>query len=145
MKLPSGKSVYPSTPIYPDSNFTWGEVTKNCSRPIIDLLIDGKLLITALQIEQNIISTAKAMDLIREKLGNRPIIVNSWYRPSSVNRSVGGSKYSRHQYGDAVDWKSYHFSPSRAAVLLEPLHHAGGYKAYKRFTHTDWRGHKARW
>ncbi len=147
MHLPSGKTVASNTPIYPGSNFTWGEATKNCTRPIRDLVIDGKLIITAIAIEKNIVRAAKNLDKYREKLGNKPIIINSWYRPSNVNLSVGGKKWSRHQYGDAIDWVCSHLSPLQIAAKLESQHNDGGYKCYVRqnFTHTDWRGTRARW
>ena len=145
MKLPSGLVVDRSTPIYQGSNFTWGEATKQCRRHIQDLYIDGKLLITAEDIEQKIVNAAINLDKYRYVLGNRPIIVTSWYRPSHVNHRVGGSKYSRHQYGDAIDWKSNYLSPQQIASLIKADHLDGGYKDYYKFTHTDWRGHKARW
>jgi|SRR5210317_324791 len=145
MKLTNGKVVYPSTPIYSGSNFTWGEATKDCTRPIEDLVIDGRLMISAAQIEDNIVKTAAAMDVYRKKLHHRPITVTSWYRPARINAAVGGSKYSRHQYGDAVDWVTHHMTPAKIARRLEANHTAGGYHAYRTFTHTDWRGHKARW
>lgn len=147
MQLPSDKHVYSSTPIYPGSNFTWGEATENCTRPIQDLVIDGKLIIAAVDIEKKIVQTAKNMDKYRQELGNKPINFSSWYRPSDVNSSVSGSKWSRHQYGDAVDWVCSHLTPPEIASKLEPEHNDGGYKCYRRqnFTHTDWRGTKARW
>ena len=145
MLLPSDVKVHKNTPIYPGSNFTWGEATKNCTRVPQDLIINGKLIIDGLNIEQNIVDTARKMDEYRAKLGNVPIKINSWYRPSSVNVRVGGSKYSRHQFGDATDWVSDYFAPSQIARILEGNHNQGGYKAYRNFTHTDWRGNKARW
>ena len=81
MKLPSGRFVGAKTPVYLDSNFTWGEVTKNCTRPIEDLVINNLLFASAESIEKTIVHTAKRLDVIREQLGNRPIWVNSWYRP----------------------------------------------------------------
>ena len=145
MKLPSGKNVYSSTPIYEGSHFTWGEATKNCTRLIRDLVIDGKLIITAINIEKKIVQTAAKMDKIRKILGNKAIFINSWYRPSNVNRSVGGTKWSRHQYGDGVDFRTNHLTPVAIANLIEPNHTQGGYHTYKDFTHIDWRGVKARW
>ncbi len=65
MKLPSGKDVSPSTPIYPKSHFTWGEATKNCTREIEDLIIKGTLEAFAHEIEDTIIQTAKKMDKVR--------------------------------------------------------------------------------
>ena len=147
MQLPSGEQVYSSTPIYPDSHFTWGEATQDCTRPIQDLVIDGKLIIAAVDIENKIVQTARNLDKYRYQLGGRPINVTSWYRPAHVNSSVGGSKWSRHQYGDAVDWICSHLSTLQIAAKLESQHNDGGYKCYirKNFTHTDWRGQKARW
>jgi uncharacterized protein YcbK (DUF882 family) len=143
MKLPSGKFVYSSTPIYPGSNFTWGEVTKNCTRHIQDLIIDNVFIKSALQIEITIIETAKKLDQIREQFGSRPIYVNSWYRPSHINTRVGGSKFSRHQFGDAVDIRSNYLSPSEVKDRLND--HVGGLSSYYGFVHIDWRGKKARW
>lgn len=145
MKLPSGKIVYSSTSIYPTSNFTWGEVTKGCTRPIEDLVIDRKLVKTALEIEKTIIYTAKKLDSIRRLLGNRPIHINSWYRPSTINRRVGGAKYSRHLYGDGVDIRSDYLSPKQIHSKLKSIHIEGGLGLYFSFIHLDFRGYKARW
>ena len=147
MQLPSGKNVYSSTPIYPDSNFTWGEATDNCNRQIENLIIDNRLILAALAIENKIVQTAKNMDKYRKELGDKPITVSSWYRPTHINSFVGGSKWSRHQYGDGVDWVCSHLSLYEVARRLEPDHNDGGYKYYiqKNFTHTDWRGTRARW
>lgn len=143
MLLTSNNKVSSFTPIYPGSNFTWGEATKNCTRHLQDLVIDGILVCTASQIEANIIETAVALDRIREIFGNKPIHINSWYRPSHINSRVGGSKHSRHQYGDAVDIRSNYFSPSEIFNKLRD--HQGGLGKYYSFVHIDWRGYKARW
>lgn len=143
MKLPSEKVVYNSTPIYTSSNFAWGEATKNCTRYVQDLIIDGILICTAEQIENNIIETAKKLDRIREIFGSKPLYVNSWYRPSHINFRVGGSKHSRHQHGDAVDICSKYFNSQQIAYMLRD--HPGGLGKYHSFVHIDWRGYKARW
>ena len=92
MRLPSGKTVDNSTPIYSGSHFTWGEATKDCCRHIQDLIVDNKLIVTAIEIERTIIVSAQKLDGVRSLLGARPIWVNSWYRPSHINTRVGGSK-----------------------------------------------------
>ena len=144
MLLPSGKSVNSSTPIYSGSNFTWGEATKNCTRHIQPLIIDGKLIINSGQIEQNIINTARALDKYRNDLGDRPLMVNSWYRPAHINARVGGSRWSRHQYGNAVDIRSNYHSPQQIYRLLRDVHF-GGLGRYFSFVHVDFRPQQARW
>ncbi len=144
MLLPTGITVYSDTPIYSGSNFTWGEATKRCTRPIQDLVIDGKVILYAGAIYDNVISTAKSLDRLRKLLGDRPIWVNSWYRPSHVNQRVGGSKWSRHQFGDAVDIRSNYYSPQHIYRLLNKVHF-GGMGRYYSFVHIDWRGEFARW
>lgn len=143
MRLPTGSLVEPNTPIYSGSNFTWAEATKNCTRHIQDLIIDGRLIMTAIEIEGRIIHAAKKLDLIRHELGDRPLYINSWYRPSHINVRVGGSKYSRHQYGDAVDIRSDYFTPRQIFAKLRG--HVGGLSRYFSFVHIDWRGKVARW
>ncbi|MEY2832270.1 MAG: hypothetical protein RLZZ574_1528 [Cyanobacteriota bacterium] len=144
MLTPSGKNVFTRTPIYPGSHFTWGEATADCSRLLEDLVINGRIIVSAAQIEKNIVLTAMALDLVRERFGNRPIHINSWYRPPSINKSVGGKQYSRHQFGDAVDLRSDYYSPRQIFKLLEADHN-GGFHAYHAFCHIDWRGERARW
>ncbi len=78
-------------------------------------------------------------------LNNRPIKVNSWYRPALINKSVGGAKDSRHQYGDAVDIRSDYHTPQKIFTLITPIHPEGGLGLYPSFVHIDWRGYKARW
>lgn len=145
MLLPSGKEVSANTPIYPASHFTWGEATKDCTRPIADLILNNKLVQTSLATEKKIIATALELDKVRFLLGNRPIHVNSWYRPSHINKHVGGASNSRHQYGDAVDIRSNYCSPSEIYRTLDKLHMDGGLGRYYGFVHIDFRGQFARW
>lgn len=51
----------------------------------------------------NIEHTRQQMNRVRVTIG-RPMNVNSWFRSSSVNRAVGGSKTSAHLSGYAVDF-----------------------------------------
>ena len=145
MQLPSGNQVFRDTPIYAGSNFTWGEATKGCRRHIEDLYIDYKLIATARSIEERIIATAVELDIYRSLLGSRPIKVNSWYRPQEENARVGGSKWSRHQYGDAVDIRSNYLSSYQIYKLLDRKHSCGGLGKYYSFCHVDFRGKRARW
>ncbi len=146
MRLPSGNFVEKDTPIFLGSNFTWGEATKNLTRIIEPLDLDGKQLMSAIEIEQRIINTAKYLNKVREILGNRPLTINSWYRPVKENLRVGGSRWSRHQFGDGVDFISHYLHPYKVYKLLNAWHgEKGGLGRYYSFTHLDLRGEKARW
>jgi zinc D-Ala-D-Ala carboxypeptidase len=145
MLLSNNEWVLPDTPIYPGSYFTWGEATSKCTRTLKDLVIDGKLIISSSLIADSIIQTAHNLDKVRELLGNRPLYVNSWYRPQHINARVGGAIDSRHQYGDAVDIRSDYFTPVRIYKTLDAIHNKGGLGKYPSFVHIDWRGERARW
>ena len=145
MLLASKNSVDKNTPIYPGSFFTWGEATDNCSRPLQDLIIDNSLIVSSLQIECNIIASARLLDQYRVLLGARPLNVNSWYRPVHINNRVGGAKNSRHLFGDAVDITSNYLSPQAIYKLLDKIHMGGGLGKYHGFVHIDFRGDRARW
>lgn len=47
--------------------------------------------------------TAMKMEIVRTLLGC-PIIINSWYRSTAVNKKVGGVPDSQHKLGEAVDF-----------------------------------------
>ena len=66
----------------------------------------------------NIIQTANRMDAIRNILG-KPIHVVNWYRPPSYNQEIGGSKFSQHMNGLAVDFyvKGYNSEVVRELLL----------------------------
>jgi zinc D-Ala-D-Ala carboxypeptidase len=145
MLLPSSKRVSISTPIYSGSHFSWGEATDDCSRPLQDLIIHNKLIKSNQEIEQTIVATAFQLDQIRIILGNRPLKVNSWYRPQHINNRVGGAKNSRHLFGDAVDISSDYLSPQEIYKLLDKSHMHGGLGRYRGFVHIDFRGDIARW
>lgn len=52
----------------------------------------------------NLAITAKNMERVRSALGDRTILVSSWYRCEALNTAVGGSKTSDHMTGMAVDF-----------------------------------------
>ena len=49
-------------------------------------------------------ATAQRMERIRALLGNRPVVVTSWFRCEALNAAVGGVPDSAHRLGYAVDF-----------------------------------------
>jgi hypothetical protein len=52
----------------------------------------------------NLYTTASIMELVRAKLGNKPILVTSGYRCPELNAAVGGVPDSQHALGQACDF-----------------------------------------
>ncbi len=135
-RLPGFNSTfYLSEPIVPNGNFTWGEATK-----------DGARIPESRDITYGIIRIARVMEEVRSRLGNRQIIVNSWYRDPASNRAVGGARYSRHMSGDAVDFVVVGM---HAYTVYDELNRwwgsRGGLASASIFTHIDARAYYARW
>lgn len=98
------------------------------------------------EIIENIVDTASQLEQYRTYLGNRAIIITSWYRNPQRNKRVKGAKNSRHLYGDAVDFYCLHLSTFQIYELLDKYHgDKGGLGLYKQHVHIDFRGHRARW
>jgi len=73
-----------------------------------------------------------------------PIKINSGYRSPSHNAKIGGAKGSYHVKGMAADIVVKGVPASKVYDYLNTTHN-GGVGRYKRFTHVDVRGNKARW
>ena len=113
--------------------FSVGEVTKGDPR---------RIPIAGSEVEKEILKLAIELDKIREEWGS-PILVTSWYRPSVVNKAVGGASNSQHLYGRAVDIKPKNGELSRFQSWLDQnWFGALGYGAKKGFVHLDMRNGK---
>lgn len=126
-----------TSPIYNGSNFTWGEATKGGSRIPTQTRFEG-MIIPAAKITANIIALAKELDELRAELGNRPIIITSWYRDPISNRSVGGVRNSQHLLGWAADIQVQGLSPNTVAERVSERWN-GGLGDSRAFTHLDLR------
>lgn len=99
------------------------------------------------EIYKNIIQTAKYVaDPIRGVL-NKPIQIQSWYRPELYNEwaaphGVGGSKNSQHKLGKAIDFSVYTMSIDEIHSILEPRLSAHSWRMEKpdgkNRVHVDW-------
>ena len=132
-RLPGRGQVGTDDSIIPNGNFTWGEATKNGTRiPVNELIVN------------NIIAMARRMEEVRERLGNRPTIITSWYRPPRVNQAVGGASRSTHLQGHGVDFLVSGLAPREVQRQLDSWW-PGGLGYGRSFTHLDNRGYRARW
>lgn len=133
--LPGGRTVYCNAPILVNSNFTWGEATKN-----------GDRIPATTNVVQQIAKVTLILDKIRPLFDNRPMFITSWYRPPTINRAVGGVSNSRHILGDGVDFIVQGVNPLDVYKKVSPwLGAAGGLGKSSQFTHIDARGYQARW
>ncbi|WP_204104660.1 MULTISPECIES: D-Ala-D-Ala carboxypeptidase family metallohydrolase [Spirulina sp. CCY15215] len=124
-----------SATILPNGNFTWAEATKGGTRmPPDDATLNAMIRI------------ANLAQQARDRIG-RPFIVTSWYRPTHINRAVGGAKYSRHIVGDAIDFVCDNLTGNQLYWLLDPWWPGGlgRYLKYPNLCHIDGRNYRARW
>lgn len=142
LRFPGFKAVYYAnapiiwkTPSGGQGNFTWAEATHNGTRiPESSSVVYG------------IVRIAQALEDIRQIYGNRPITINSWYRPKAINARIGGASMSRHIQGDAVDFTVRGVHPYDVYKRLDGWWgNRGGLASATVFTHLDARGYRARW
>lgn len=56
------------------------------------------------EVVDRMISVARFLfEPLRAGLGNKPIMVSSFYRCAELNAAIGGAKHSQHMYGTAID------------------------------------------
>lgn len=135
LKLPGGKTVQVNDLIPGSSNFRWHEATALGNRNPSDSKVVGE-----------IIKLAQYLDRVRALFGNKPIHINSWYRPKAINQAVGGVSNSTHIFGCAVDFTVNGIAATEVYQTLNSWHgRHGGLGRYSTFTHLDLRGYPARW
>ncbi|MCB0389971.1 MAG: DUF882 domain-containing protein [Bdellovibrionales bacterium] len=74
---------------------------------------------------------------MREDL-NRAVHIHSAFRGPAYNQSIGGATWSRHMYGDAIDFHVNEVSIKELAEYCTE-HGAAFYQIYKTHIHCDWR------
>ena len=126
--------VSANEPIHAGGNFTWGEFTKNLTRvPQTEKVVDA------------ISKLAYYLEDVRLQFGSPSIVINSGYRPPSVNTAVGGASNSQHLYGAAADIIVSGIKPHEVYKCMNKMHGSkGGLGNGSSFTHIDLRGYAAR-
>jgi len=76
---------------------------------------------------ERLTALCEVLELIRTKLGNKPITITSAFRSEALNKAVGGVPNSAHRLGLAADFICPSFgSPTKICnELLEDMHELG--------------------
>lgn len=125
MRLPGNRVVYANELVTAGIPITWGEWTKDCKR-----IPDNA------QIVNNIIATTKIFGIVRDKYGS-PLTITSGYRPSAINRAIGGASRSQHIHGRALDITCSDLSKLYKICKDTPQITGLGSGMHKGFVHVD--------
>lgn len=95
---------------------------------------------------KNILALAVRLEVIRGRLGGRPLMIQSWYRPEPWNSQAKGARSSWHLTGSAVDFLRDGMSGKQMAEKLSDWHGGMGiYPHYPYLLHLDIRPYRTRW
>lgn len=86
----------------------------------------------------------QVLEILRNKMGGKPITITSGYRTPAHNAKVGGAKYSYHMRGMAVDIRVEGKTPKEVAKALDEIVPTCGIILYDSWVHFDTRRRKYR-
>jgi len=94
----------------------------------------------------NILQLAELLSEFRAAEPVGSVLVNSWYRDSLYNYTIGGATHSMHMTGGAADIVKTGWTTHEVATWFEQHKDADdlGVGRYKTFTHVDIRGRLGR-
>ena len=86
---------------------------------------------------ENLRRLAVFLELVKERLGGRPIMINSAFRNKAVNDAVGSRDTSQHRLGCAADIRVPGMTPDAVvrAVLASGLAYDQVIREFDRWTH----------
>ena len=125
---------------YLSTNFTLDEAT--FSQTASRLGIDND---PAIEMLSNLKQTAYGMEEVRRELGDKPILISSWYRSVALNSAVKGSPGSSHLLGFAVDFTCPSFGSVDEVVkrLMESaIPYRQVIREFGRWVHIDFSGNQ---
>ena len=85
----------------------------------------------------NLTRLAQFLELVKTKLGNKPIMVNSAFRSKQVNDSVGSKDTSQHRLGCAADIRVPGMTPDQVvrAIMGHGLYFDQIIREFDAWTH----------
>ena len=113
------------------SNFTLEELTHTDHREFDNTPNDEEMA--------NLVRLANFLEDVKVVLGGKPIIVNSAFRSSEVNRAVGSSDKSQHRHGCAADIRVPGMTPNEvvSAIIQAGLPFDQVIREFDRWTHVS--------
>jgi hypothetical protein len=86
---------------------------------------------------ENLRRLATFLELVKDRLGGRPIMVNSAFRSKAVNDAVGSSDKSQHRLGCAADLRVPGMTPDQVvrAVITSGLEYDQIIREFDSWTH----------
>jgi len=86
---------------------------------------------------ENLRRLAAFLELVKDRLGGRPIMVNSAFRSKAVNDAVGSKDTSQHRLGCAADIRVPGMTPNDVvrAVMASGLAYDQVIREFDRWTH----------
>ena len=112
-------------------NFTLEELTHTDHREFDNTPNDAEMA--------NLVRLANFLEDVKVVLGGKPIIVNSAFRSSEVNRAVGSSDKSQHRHGCAADIRVPGMTPNEvvSAIIQAGLPFDQVIREFDRWTHVS--------
>lgn len=112
-------------------NFTLEELTHTDHREFDNTPNDAEMA--------NLVRLAEFLEDVKVVLGGKPIIVNSAFRSSEVNRAVGSTDKSQHRRGCAADIRVPGMTPDEVvkAIIDAGLPYDQVIREFDRWTHVS--------
>ena len=87
----------------------------------------------------NLMRLAEFLELVKQLLGNSPIMVNSAFRSKEVNDAVGSKDTSQHRVGCAADIRVPNMTPDQVtkAIIGSNLEFDQVIREFDRWTHVS--------
>jgi hypothetical protein len=110
-------------------HFTFAELTVTDHRSLDNTPNAGEI--------ENLRRLAAFLELVKDWLGGRPVMVNSAYRSAAINAAVGSSDKSQHRLGCAADIRVPGMTPDAVvkAVMASGLAYDQIIREFDSWTH----------